>query len=1097
MTTGAAVGGVRTHIRACLTISCSIALFLFAAVLLHAQGGRANVNGTVTDPTGAVVPGAQVSARNLETGQVSTVTTTSEGSYALPFLPIGRYDISVTHPGFSTETRTGITLSADQSASVNFALKTGQVSTAVEVKAEAVELETTSGAISQVVDQKSIVELPLDGRNPAELVYVAPGAVNGATSTNAIGLPGSGSGFPNQGQETAASVNGSRMGGVYYMLDGVTHMDNYFQNANPFPNPDATQEFRVITNNFDAQYGYTSGAVVSIATRSGTNQWHGVGFEFLRNNVLNATDFFTHIADPLKRNQFGGSVGGPIKHDKLFVFGNYQATIEHIAIASSSDFVPNNNMLNGDFSQIPLQLHDPQGVPYPNNQIPVSSFSPISLKLEQGLPKTSDPNGNVVLTGRNQINNGQEFTVRSDYYFTDKQHISVRYFWDDFNRPAFNGNGNYLNSDRSALARSNNGDFDYTWSIRPNLVNDFRLGYNRINSTTTPGLVQPDGKPLSPEALGANIPQLDQTISLLAIGGTWISQTPVVQQRHNWIINDTLSLNTGRHSITAGVNVMTQYSLEEASWGADPQMFFSGNVTGNAFADFLLGDMNNFSQSGGEYNRLHGIQFATFAQDSIKLKPNLTVNLGVRWEPQSAPKYTQNKLPFFSPGQQSTRFPNAPAGLVYAGDSGVPDGGWNTDWTSIQPRISIAWQPSALPNTSIRAAFGIMSLPYDYSTYNHMGTTAPFSPGYSINYNQVGSCVLNIADPYACYAPTGYKSPFPPFSGPNFNPPSSVGFVIPVSIGAAFTPGFKMPRDQTWNFSIEHTINDYLFRVAYIGYQMYHLPVQEQLSPALFSTGGATTLLPNFSNVQGYVSWNTQSYNALQLSAEKHFSRGFQFISNFGWSKNLDSSSVATAANVGPVGNPYDLRWNRGLSDLSVPLIWNNTVVYQSPALRGLGRVGSFLLGNWQVSAIWVLHSGLPFSINGPNGGNNSEANIGGDRADSVSGASLNQHQGSKSQWLSQYFNTAAFTANAPGTFGSSPKNLLTGPGFNNLDLGFSKNFPFRERYRLQFRWEMFNAMNRTWFSIPDNSLGDGAFGRITSDNNSPRLMQAALKLYF
>jgi hypothetical protein len=159
--------------------------------------------------------------------------------------------------------------------------------------------------------------------------------------------------------------------------------------------------------------------------------------------------------------------------------------------------------------------------------------------------------------------------------------------------------------------------------------------------------------------------------------------------------------------------------------------------------------------------------------------------------------------------------------------------------------------------------------------------------------------------------------------------------------------------------------------------------------------------------------------------------------------------------------------------------------------------VGSFLLGNWQVSAIWVLHSGLPFSINGPNGGNNSEANIGGDRADSVSGASLNQHQGSKSQWLSQYFNTAAFTANAPGTFGSSPKNLLTGPGFNNLDLGFSKNFPFRERYRLQFRWEMFNAMNRTWFSIPDNSLGDGAFGRITSDNNSPRLMQAALKLYF
>lgn len=1095
--TRAAMRDAEIPARVGLTIFCCIVLFLSAGTSLYGQAGRASVNGTVTDATGAVVPGALVSAKNLETGQVSTVTTSSEGSYSLPFLQIGRYEIAATHEGFSKETQTGITLSADQSASVNFSLKPGQVSTAIEVKAEAVELETTSGAISQVIDQKSIVELPLDGRNPAELVYVAPGAVNGATSTNAIGLPGSGSGFPNQGQETAASVNGSRMGGVYYMLDGVTHMDNYFQNANPFPNPDATQEFRVITNNFDAQYGYTSGAVVSIATRSGSNQWHGVGFEFLRNNDLNATDFFTHIADPLKRNQFGGSIGGPIKHDKLFVFGNYQQTIERIAIASSSDFVPNNNMLNGNFSQIPVALHDPHGVPYPNNQIPVSTFSPFALKIEQGLPKTDDPTGNVVLTGRDQMNNGQEFTIRSDYYFTDKQHISVRYFWDNFNRPAFSGNGDYLNSDRSALARSNNGSFDYTWSIRPNLVNDFRIGYNRINSTTTPGLVQPGGKPLSPEALGANIPQPDQTLSLLAIGGTWISQTPVVQNRHNWIINDTLSLTTGRHSIMAGVNVMTQYSLEDANWGADPQMNFSGAVTGNAFADFLLGDMNNFSQSGGEFNELHGIEFATFAQDSIKLKPNLTLNVGVRWEPQEAPKYTQNKLPFFSPGQTSTRFPNAPAGLVYAGDSGVPDGGWNTDWSAVEPRLSIAWQPSRLPNTSIRAAFGIMSLPYDYSSYNHMGTTAPFSPGYSINYNQVGSCVLNIMDPYACYAPTGFKPPFPPFAGPKFNPPSDTAFVVPVSIGAAFTPGFKMPRDQTWNFSIEHTINDYLFRVAYVGYEMYHLPVQEQLSPALFATGGATTLLPNFSNVQGYVSWNTQSYNALQISAEKHFSRGFQFISNFGWSKNLDSSSVATAANVGPVANPYSLQWNRGLSDLSVPLIWNNTVVYQSPAIRSLGKVGSFLLGNWQISAIWVMHSGLPFSIYGPNGANNSESNIGGDRADIVSGASLNQHQGSKNQWLNQYFNTAAFTANAPGTFGDSAKNLLTGPGFDNVDLGFMKNFPIGERYRVQFRWEMFNAFNRTQFSTPDNYVGDAAFGQITSDSNSPRLMQAALKFNF
>jgi hypothetical protein len=378
-----------------------------------------------------------------------------------------------------------------------------------------------------------------------------------------------------------------------------------------------------------------------------------------------------------------------------------------------------------------------------------------------------------------------------------------------------------------------------------------------------------------------------------------------------------------------------------------------------------------------------------------------------------------------------------------------------------------------------------------------MGTTAPFSPQFSINYNQVGNCILNIADPYGCYAPTGFKPPFPPFSGPNFNPSSSIGFAIPVSIGATFTPGFKMPRDQTWNFSIEHRINNYLFRIAYIGYEMYHLPVQEQLSPALFATGGATTLYPNFSNIQAYESWGTQSYNAAQVSAEKHFSRGFQFISNFTWSKNLDSSSQSSAANVGPVFDPYNLRNNRGISDLSVPLIWNNTFVYQEPSFRQrLGSVGSFLLGGWEIAGILSLHSGLPFSVYGPNGANNSLSNIGADRSDIVPGQPLDQHQGSKNHWLNQYFNTAAFTGNPPGTFGDSARNLLTGPGSNNLDLLLSKNFSFGERYRVQFRWEMFNALNRTQFSPPDSSVGDPAFGQITGDSNSPRLMQAALKVY-
>jgi len=1085
-------------LKHCIAHSVCATFLLLAACSLYAQTGRGTINGTVQDSSGAVIPGAQVTLKNLQTGKVTTLTTTSDGGYSAPFLALGDYEITVAPSGLRAEKRTGVTLTADQVATENFTLVPGTISSTIEVSAASEVLDTSTGAISQVINEKSIVELPLNGRNPAELVFYAPGAVNGNQATGAIGLPGSGSGFPNPDQETAASVNGSRMGGVFYTLDGVNHMDNYFMNANPFPNPDATQEFRVLTNNFDAQYGFSAGAVVSIATKSGTNSWHGDAFEFLRNNVFNAADFFTHQVDPLKRNQFGGSIGGPIKHNKLFIFGNYQQTIEHLTIITGGTSVPSTAMLNGDFSAVQVQLHDPNGIPYPGNQIPITQFSPISLQLEKGLPQTSNPNGNVILNNRVQINDGNEFTVRGDYYISDTQHLSVRYFWDNFNRPAFSGDGDYLDSDRSALARSNNGALQYTWSIRPNIVNDFLFGYNQINSSTTPGLVQPGGAPLSPAALGANIPQPDQTISELDVnGGFSISQTPVIQQRHNWIVNDSVSINKGRHSIVLGANVFTEYSLEYAGWGADPQMNFSGQVTGNSFADFLLGDMSSFNQSGGEYNRLHAVEFAAFAQDSIKLKPNLTINVGVRWEPQTAPKYIQSKLPFFSSGEQSTRYPNAPTGLVYAGDAGVPDGGWNTDWSAVEPRVSIAWQPQGMPNTSIRAAFGIMVQPYDFSMYNHMGTTAPFSPAFSLQYNQVYPCILNIADPYSCYAPTGFKPPFPPFSGPSFLPASNVPFVTPVSIGATFTPGFKMPRDQTWNVSVEHTTHGFLFRVAYIGYEMYHLPVQMQLSPALFATGGATTLYPNFSNIQAYESWGTQSFNSIQFTADKRFSHGFQVISNYSYSKNLDASSIATAANVGPVGDPYNLEWNRGTSDLSIPFIWNNTFIYQTPALRGLGKFGSTLLGNWEVSGIWTWHSGQPFSVMGPNGSNNSEANIGGDRADLVPGQSLNAQQGPKSQWLNEYFNTAAFTANPPGTFGNSPRNLLRVPQFNNVDLAMMKNFPIGERFRLQFRWEMFNAFNRTWFGQPDSTVGDLNFGMITSDWNSPRVMQGAVKLNF
>src|SRR5437879_6300053 len=324
----------------CLTICV-----LVPGISLQAQEGRASINGTVTDQTGAFIEGATITARETSTGQARTAISADNGTYVLPLLPVGTYAMSCTRPGFATQTRSSVNITVDQKATVDFALTVGEVSQSVEVSGAAETINTTNGAIGEVISQTPIVELPLNGRNPAALVILAPGATDGLKS--GVFTRQTFTTFPSEG---GASVNGGRQGSTYYMLDGGNNMDNYGNLAMAFPNPDATQEFQVITNNFDAQYGFSPGAVVSIVTRTGTNTWHGDGFEFLRNDKLNARDFFAHSRDSLKRNQFGGSAGGKIIKDKLFIFGNYQGTIERYVVNGGSAAVPSDAMLSGNFS---------------------------------------------------------------------------------------------------------------------------------------------------------------------------------------------------------------------------------------------------------------------------------------------------------------------------------------------------------------------------------------------------------------------------------------------------------------------------------------------------------------------------------------------------------------------------------------------------------------------------------------------------------------------------------------------------------------------------------------------------------------------------
>src|SRR5215472_3507512 len=494
-------------------------LFL-AMAPAYGQAGKATIQGTVMDSTGGLVVGAEVAATDTQTGVTSRATTTSNGTYAIPLLQVGTYAMTFSHSGFETYRQADIILVADEVTSVNATLRVGQVTQTVEVSANAELLQTSSASLQQIVTQQAVVDLPLNGRNPASLVLLSPGMID-VLSTGA-GVNQGNVANPN---DTGASAGGGRQGSTYYMLDGSNSMDGENLLAAPFPNPDATQEFQVLQNNFQAQYGFAPGAVVSIVTKSGTNQWHGDAFEFLRNSALDATNFFTHAPDGLRRNQFGGSLGGPIKRDKLFVFGNYQRTQEHIAQTGGSTVVPNNQELSGDFSGLftgnfvnlcgaggPAnlnfdtgQLFQPTGplgrgiptvcpsgasagktvlakTPYVGNLIDPATFNPVSMKIEAMVPKTDAANGLVYLPPVPYIDTTQEFTERTDWNLNDKQKIYGRFYYNDYTHPSNSGGGDPIAASSSWDVQYLNISGGYDWTIKPTLVNSLNISVNRTLS---------------------------------------------------------------------------------------------------------------------------------------------------------------------------------------------------------------------------------------------------------------------------------------------------------------------------------------------------------------------------------------------------------------------------------------------------------------------------------------------------------------------------------------------------------------------------------------------------------------------------------------
>ena len=1090
---------------------CVFAMIFVVATAAFGQGTSAGLTGQVTDIEGATVAGAQVSVRNINTNLIQSALTNAEGIYSIAPLPPGQYTVSVGRQGFEKYVQEGLILTVNQSATQNIALHPGSVQETIKVTANAELINTTSAELSTVVNEHAVTQLPLNGRDPSSLVFLAPGVTNVLNSNGALQA---GFSFPS---ETGGSANGGRQGSTYYLLDGVPNMDNYLLLTAPFPNADATQEFRVITNNFDAHYGFAPGAVVSIETKGGGNSFHGGVFEFIRNQDLNASNWFSHTVDPLKRNQFGAYVGGPILRNKLFFFANYQGTRSSSASTANYVYTPTTAMLNGDFSGLAstpgvTNLNPAYGfatVGGKANQIDPSLLDKAAVAFDKAaLPLGQATNGGVNYSGASTINKLDEFTGRLDYTISDNQRISLRSFIDHLTQPSGDIPGNMLSvlnlSPWSMVMGERMSYYNeaatHTWMINPRTVNVLSAFWTQMSAHSAAAVTDSSGKDLCLSNF-INVNELPGQcyIEGFSVSGGFGSgwTEPSQELRTSYGLYDTLTKTIGNHTLSLGVNLQHQFAEEYTQYPTQPEISFNGGYTGSGLADFLLGDVSSFTQGAGEIADVAGWQPGFFGQDQYRLRPNLTLTAGLRWDPNLPPTSAGGRGAAFIPGETSTLYPNAPTGLVFPGDKGVTSGLMPTTYAYWEPRLGVAWQPRSLPHTSFRAGVGFFTAPLMYSMYNHTADISPFSPTYSFSGSP--SNPISFDNPWASFSGTGGKSPFPPFTSVSTKPASNAAFATPVSIPAMFSNDFHLGITQSWNISVEQELgHNMAAHLAYVGSESYHQSTIIDQNPGIYANGGNRTTYSNFGEILTDFSNTTSSYHALQATVDKHFSHGFQFQSNFTWSKVID---VASSGNISFSSNqlpdPFDLRWNRGISALNVPLIWVSNMIYTTPGLAGRNELMKSVLGSWEVSAIVTSQSGSPFGISsGQN--NNSGSQQWADRADVVPGKSFNVHQGSKSQWMAGYFNTSAFAYNAPGTFGDSGKNIFKGPAVNSTDLGLMKNWALMEGINLQFRCEMFNAFNHANMGTPGNTVGWGGFGQITSLGAiPPRVIQGALKLSF
>jgi hypothetical protein len=1060
---------------------------------------NATIHGVVSDETGAAVTNAQIKATQTDTGQLQSTQSAADGSYILPNLPVGPYRITVTAPSFKTYTQSGIVLQVGNNVQINASLTVGAVTQTVEVSANAAMVETQNTSVSEVIDERRIIDLPLNGRQATDLILLAGGA----------DVPSGAAGrfltTHDYASATAVSISGGQENGNNYLLDGGDHNDSHSNVNLPFPFPDALQEFSVQTNGVSARYGLHPYAVVNAVTKSGTNQIHGDAFEFVRNGDLNARNFFAPTQDSLRRNQFGGTLGGPIRKDKIFLFGGYQSTRVRTAPPQTISFVPTQAVLGGDFSTLEsagcqsshkaVTLIDPtNGAPFPNNFISPTRFSTPAVNLAKLIPLSANPCGQITY-GIPNPNNENQGVSRVDWVQSPRNTIYGRFFVADYDNPPYYTD-NILTTTRAGLEERATSAVAADQYATGTFINAFHFTYTRlVNNRTVPG------KMPSLASLGANIYNPNPNFTDLSVSNKFTvgggSNAPATFARNSFQVADDIDLIRGAHHIIFGFEYIAMQMDEININLANGVFSFTGAVTGDALADYMLGAANTAQQGSPFQIGLREKYWGAYVQDDIRVAKGLTLHAGVRWEP-SLPEHdildrgSHFSLPAFLAGQKSSVYSNSPAGLLFHGDPGIPAAYANSNWLGFVPRVGLAWDPSGKGTQSLRASYGIFFDQPETFTARDFGASAPWGNALSLTQPPGG-----LTNPYLNYqGGNPFPLPYPPAQNAVF-PAAGQYITFPLNLHHMY--------QQQWDLSYQRQVaGNWLLTVGYLGSKATHLRTSIEENPAVYIPGNSTTAntqarrtLTLLNPVQGAFYSNitladdgiNTTYNALRISAQHRFSQNFTLLSVYTWSHCLqDAETYGNRNSLGSTDyqDPYNRNLDYGRCDTDVRHNFNNSVVYETPKFTN--RFENQLLGHWSVGALITVHSGFPF--NPLTGVDDSRTGVGLDRPNVVGNPYVRNTN--SLIWISP----AAFVANPVGTFGDAGYNSLIGPGFFDVDANATRSFPIRENKTLQLRFEFFNLLNHTNFNTPVASLNSASFGLIQSAGD-PRILQLAAKFVF